>query len=186
MTCCLIDSRCGGPKFMTKAECNNSFCCLLRDGVAKLLSSKSACDNYYSNNSGVGTSYIPNSYIPSKSFYPCTLCYHYSSGDQCTTYNYLVETKAECDAKQAEMDSLGSSHTIPTSTPPPTIYTPPNSQLRAECQAQVRDKYRGEAIRFGCSFDPNEPCEEYDSTSVCCGVKAFYKKEMEKCSQLYP
>lgn len=185
MTCCLIDSRCGGNKFKTVTECINSYCCLLRDSIGKLLDSKSACDNYYPNNSEGGS--VSN--IPTKNYYPCTLCYHYSSGDQCTTYNYLVETKAECDAKQAKIDSSGSSYIIPASTPsptPPVIYTPSNSQLRAECQSQVRDKYRPSLIQYGCTLDPNEPCEKYDPTSACCAVKDAYKKEIEKCSQLYP
>lgn len=118
MNCCLINQRCGGPKFITIAECNNSFCCLLKDGTGKLLTSKNACNNYYSNNTSDSVSAVPV-----KSYYSCYLCYHYSSGDQCKTYNNLVETKAQCDAEQAEIDSYGSgnSYVVPTTAPAPTF-----------------------------------------------------------------
>ncbi|PIU03875.1 hypothetical protein COT44_01160 [Candidatus Shapirobacteria bacterium CG08_land_8_20_14_0_20_39_18] len=56
MTCCNFDPKCGGSQFVAKAQCNNSYCCFLKDGTAKLLSSKNACDNYYTNvDTGSGT-----------------------------------------------------------------------------------------------------------------------------------
>lgn len=69
VVCCLTDQRCGGPRSTTKLECDNSFCCLLNDGTGKLLPSKSACDNYYSNNSQGNT---PNS---APTYPPCTIYY---------------------------------------------------------------------------------------------------------------
>lgn len=176
MNCCLIDQRCGGPKFILKSECTNSYCCLLRDGTGKLLSSKTACDNYYSNNnSGSGVSNIPP-YKP-KSYYPCTLCYHYSSGDSCNTYNYLYETKAQCDNEQARIDSLGSSYSTPT--PQPTFDVDAYNAQVAQCQRDVGYKYGNIEVncnnQFGAS-SATEACiqilsadrqEEYDN----CGTK---------------
>jgi len=99
MTCCLTDSKCGGPKFITKTECNNSYCCLLNDGAGKLLSSKSACDNYYSyskNNSYLGNT--ASKYPPCVVYYPAL---RYSQ-----TYNNI--SSEECLKWQNEADGRSS------------------------------------------------------------------------------
>lgn len=53
MICCRYWQQCGGPKFVTKSVCNtNNFCCVLKDGTGILVSSKNACDSYFSNSNG--------------------------------------------------------------------------------------------------------------------------------------
>lgn len=75
---------------------------------------KSATNTQTQKTTGSTYSYTP--YVP-KVYYPCTICGTYSG---CQTYNYLVETKAQCDAEQAKMNSSGGSYVVPAYTPQPT------------------------------------------------------------------
>lgn len=79
-------------------------------------------EKYLANKNNGLTNTNTNSYIPT-TYYSCTLCYHYSSGDQCTTYSTLVETKAQCDAEQVKINSYGNAYVIPTPIPTSTIST---------------------------------------------------------------
>lgn len=72
-------------------------------------------------------------YVP-KTYYLCTLCYHYPSGDSCVTYDHLYETKAECDAQQAQINLTTSVY-----VPPPAPTTP--KETVEQCRAKVNQKY---------------------------------------------
>jgi hypothetical protein len=73
-----------------------------------------------SKNSGSTNTTTNNTHIPT-TYYSCTLCYHYLSGDLCAPYDYLYKTKAECDAAQANIDSTYYPNKPQTTTPAPTI-----------------------------------------------------------------
>lgn len=80
------------------------------------------------------------SYTP-VNFYSCTLCFHYPSGDNCITYDTLVETKEKCDAEQAKIDRTSSTYVLPSVsiiTPQPTT-NPACSQAVAEWNLYATD-----------------------------------------------
>lgn len=62
-------------------------------------------------------------------YYSCRLCYHYTSGDSCSTYNYLVKSKSECDVEQSKIDSLGSAYVIPTNSSTQTTTTSDSTKV---------------------------------------------------------
>jgi len=152
MNCCLIDKRCGGPKFITKSECNNSFCCLLNDGTGVLLSSKSACDNYYPSNNATNSPSTNNTYTYTPpTYYTCTL--YYPALHTSSTYTMLYKTKEECDAEQAILNQSGSSNQAPL--PQPTFDVNAYNTQVQQCRSGVINKYdpliRGCQIQFGDS-----------------------------------
>jgi len=93
----------------------------------------------------IGSSY---SYTP-KTYYSCTLCYHYSYGDSCSTYNYLYENKEQCDAAQAENDAIvgfsGSNYYV---TPAPTT-KPDYSQQNSQCKRDVNLWWTNVGSQYG-------------------------------------
>lgn len=134
---CKMSPECGGEvKRIKKSECSNGTCCqiesrwvwnsskdkCIQEQNANLVDCVIAGKTYRitkdlcaKNTGGVsGTSYT-------SPYYSCKLCYHYPSGDNCTTYNYLVKSKPECDAEQSKIDTLGNTYVIPTNSPTQTI-----------------------------------------------------------------
>lgn len=86
------------------------------------------CDR---NIGGTGTTYT-------SPYYSCRLCSRYSSGDSCSTYNYLVKSKSECDTEQSKIDSLGSAYVLPTNIPTQTTST-----LSQACNDQYQRDIQG-------------------------------------------
>lgn len=139
-TCCLVDSRCGGPRLMTVSECKTKSCCFLRDGTAKLLASKSACDNYYSQGSGssnttqlnvTGAPRLEIVNSASNSLYSCTL--RYPASGTIVTYNYSYKNKTECDTAQAKLNSE-----FPSGTPSTKVTTIDSTACNAQYNSDVQ------------------------------------------------
>jgi hypothetical protein len=173
MNCCLIDQRCGGPKFITKTACNNSFCCLLNDDTGKLLSSKSACDNYYPNNTTINLPSTGNTYTP-PTYYTCTL--YYSALKLYQTYTSLYKTKAECDAAQTSLNQGSQTFQI---QPAPVDNTANNQHCKAAASQTLSEKEQGVEAQYGGTN----------------GIAAFtiqnvlipeYNQAVANCDQLYP
>lgn len=80
------------------------------------------------------TTTTSNSYQPT-SYYSCTLCYHYTTGDNCSAYNYTYKTKEECDAAQANIDSIYYPNKPQTTTSAPTK-SPEQEQAAIEALAK--------------------------------------------------
>jgi hypothetical protein len=120
MVNCNINAKCGGgTKLMKKSECDSSYCCFLKDGTAKLLSSKSACDNYYSNtttNQNTNTTNYP----------PCVVSH--PEGGSSTYYNIPPE---QCKKDKDTLNSIyNASKPAPTSSyvaPTTNVYQAPTS-----------------------------------------------------------
>jgi len=134
MVNCNINAKCGGgTKLMKKSECDSSYCCFLKDGTAKLLSSKSACDNYFSNtttNQNTNTTNYP----------PCIISH--PEGGSSTYYNISPE---QCKKDKDTFNSIyNASKPAPTSSyvaPTTYVYQTPTSnqayidQCKAICSS---------------------------------------------------
>lgn len=129
---------------LKQSQCANIYCCVYNDGKASLFPSSDKCVQP-TQNSQPSYSYTP------KTYYSCTLCYHYSYGDSCSTYNNLYETKELCDAEQTKIDSIANTYTTPSVTPQPTV--DPNIEIahQNECNQAVQDW-----IAYKESFYANE------------------------------
>lgn len=160
MTCCNFDQKCGGSKFVTKIECNNSYCCYLRDGTARLLSSKSACDNYYSNGTSTNTSLVPN-------------CFVYYSALKYTASYYNVSTE-QCKKWQDEAKSTTSSYS------PCTVYYPVlnRSETYNYLSPEQCLKAQSDANSYPTSVSTTAPRPTTDPT-LCANAVAEWRKYVE-------
>lgn len=92
------------------------------------------------------------SYTPTR-YYPCTICGSYTG---CQTYNYLYETKEQCDAAQASMNSIGAPTPQPTISPEQaqSAYDAYQKQVQ-QCKSQVHSYYNQQVqncqIQYGAS-----------------------------------
>lgn len=112
--------------------------------------------------------FVTSTYQPT-SYYTCTLCYHYLSGDNCSAYNYSYKTKAECDAAQASIDATYYPNKPQSSTPVPTI-SPEQQQAAIEalagaiqaCWDSVNASYNQQVhsclVQFGGASSASQAC----------------------------
>jgi len=142
------------------------------DSVDKCKEDQRSYSSSNTNNNTYAPTYTYPTYTPTV-YYSCTLCY--SSLGTCSTYNYLYETKAQCDNEQTRIDSLGSSYSTPT--PQPTFDVDAYNALVRRCQRDVVDKYRGLL----------QSCNQYGGTSVYDACRRIYtedrQEEYDACGQ---
>lgn len=114
------------------------------------------------------------SYTPPQ-YYSCTICYHYSFGDNCYTYDSLYKTKEECDAQQQKINQIG--NTTPTPTPDNSV-DQHNAQVTS-CQSSVRSRYEGLL----------QSCNQYGGGSSGQACRQIYtdqrQREYDACGTLY-
>jgi|GEM_PF-4446425 len=114
-------------------------------------------------------------------YYPCTICY--SALGTCSTYNYLYKTKEECDNAQASVSKYSTSNQNTYQTPTSAPTSP--QMTKAQCEANVADKYRSLMVaQYGCAY----PCPDTGNcgqSSACDALWAQAKKEIDSCNQ-YP
>ncbi len=121
------------------------------------------------------TSGSTNTYT-SKNYYSCTLCYHYSDENNCYTYNYLYETKEQCNAKQSEIDSLyTTTNTTNTvyQTPQPTV-KPDYSYQNSQCKLGAKQWYDNQGTQCGgsCAQAIKQlALPEYQAKIAACNVQ---------------
>lgn len=111
-------------------------------------------------------------YTP-KNYYSCTLCYHYSFGDSCSTYNYLYETKTECDSEQAEIDA---SYTIYEYTTPSPTTEPDYSQQNSQCKLSVEQWWTNVGSQYSAGTREAVRQIEYPN----------YQAKLAECDSLWP
>lgn len=136
-----------------QSNCKNYVDCGLNNNTTWTLILKTECDKKHAEaNQNTTTNTTTTSTYTPPTYYTCTLCYHYSTGDQCTTYTSLVKTKAECDSEQTKIDSYGSSYTVSNPTPQPTFDVNAYNAQVEQCQCAVVDRYGDNTrIQVNCS-----------------------------------
>jgi len=92
------------------------------------------CYEKYLASKNSGSTNTANTYVPTN-YYSCTLCYHYISGDNCSTFNYSYKTKAECDAEQASLDATYYPNKPKTTTTPAPTISPEQRQAAIDALA---------------------------------------------------
>lgn len=151
------------------SNCKNYVDCGLNNNTVWTMMLKSDCDkkhamtntnNIYSNTSNKTYTHTPPSY------YICTLCY--PALGTCTTYNYLYETKSECDAEQLRINSMGGSTNYNTyATPQPTFDVSAYNDQVSQCRRDIIDKYGNIEgycnAQFGGSSSAYDACVEINT-----------------------
>jgi hypothetical protein len=168
MNCCLIDQRCGGPKFITKTACNNSFCCLLNDGTGKLLSSKSACDNY-------ATQVFENSINNQPTYPSCTVYYPVLGYSQ----TYTDTPPETCQTWQDQASSVKTAPPIQTQQVTPVDNSANNQQCKATASQTLNEKEQGVRAQYGGTTGT----ADFEIQNV---LIPEYNQAVANCDQLYP
>jgi len=136
MNCCLIDQKCGGPKFIAISECNNNICCGLKDGSWTFTSSNqcnSIHNSYKTDTSNSNTN---------ANMIPCEIYWAYSNKTE------IYQLTPEQCVYYKESAKPTTYTTLPIITPIPTINPAVEQQRLADiqrCKDSAKSKYDSQA-----------------------------------------
>lgn len=170
---CQIHERCGGgTKPLKKSECERSICCFLKDGTAKLLSSKSACDNYYSGSNGSSTT-LPNNTSTGSTKVSCKFS---GSG---YSFDFGELTYDECKIKT---DAYWASQNTTVQVVPQVVN---NAEMRDKCVGDAQRTYQSAITSLNnASRALGGSTSAYDSKVN--SLKQQLESDVQYCKDRYP
>lgn len=171
---CTVDEI--GVVQMKQSVCSKSFACEVGEEW-KLYQDRSKCtedQNSYWSSRNQNTESTTNTNYEIPTYYSCTVCYQFSTGTECKTYDTLYETKAQCESAQQEINSIASHNQVTTVDVPQS----PDNRYQ-NCSDQAVQSYNAAQQR----------ANSYGSSSAGDAIrqiaKSDYNRAMQNCNQ-YP
>lgn len=178
---CNVSPNCGGGTTpLRQNECSNSTCCQIGNKWI-FYKDKNQCtqDQNTESINARRPNYVPSQittvpYVPTQ-YYSCTL--YYPSLKTYSTYNYLYETKEDCDGAQQSLNQSGANSNSGQTQQPTTV--PDNSynqQQNGQCKMYANQWYANQGTQ--CSGSCAEAAKQI--------AYPEYQAKLADCDKIYP